>query len=421
MKRFFFPLLLFLPLVLFAQDENLKNYDYVYDNNIRSVRFHVAGLVLTYPIIDLNSGAQLALSFDDLGEDVKDYLYTVVHCNADWTPSNLMISEYIDGFSEETIDQYNYSFKTMMEFTHYEVALPNEDMRFKKSGNYLLKVYDNEDEKTLVITRRFMVVEPIMQVIPRVVRPAMVSKSKTHQEIDFKITHQGFEVRNPRVEITAAVLQNGRWDNAITSLHPIFTRTEEQSFDYQNKIVFPAGKEFRQIDLRSLEKNPGTVKSVERYGDTYDVTLFKDKKRINQTYLEWKDINGNFLIETFDENDPDLESDYAKVFFTLSSPTEYYDADVYIFGGLSDWQVKPEFKMVYNPAINSYVAKVLLKQGFYNYLYVVVPQETQQLDFEETEGDWYEAENEYTILIYYRPFGARYDRILAAYTFDSRQ
>jgi hypothetical protein len=152
----------------------------------------------------------------------------------------------------------------------------------------------------------------------------------------------------------------------------------------------------------------------------WEVSLYQDKKRSSGGYLEYEDINGNFVIETQDEDNGDLESDYADVLFTLKSPSEMYDYDVYIFGGLTDWQIKPDFKMVYNPAINAYVGKVLLKQGYYNYLYAAVQKETGDIDFEETEGDWFETKNNYTILVYYRPFGQRYDSLIGAYTFSSR-
>jgi hypothetical protein len=203
-------------------------------------------------------------------------------------------------------------------------------------------------------------------------------------------------------------------------LQPLFTRQEEQIFDYQDKIVFPAGKEFRYLDLRSLDYGSENIQSIEFTNGKYEVILYKDEKRGNKTYLEFQDINGNFVIETLDDNEHDLESDYANVLFSLYSPVDMYDYDVYIFGKLTDWQLKPQFKMVYNPAINAYVAKVPLKQGYYNYLYAAVPKGKSKPEFDETEGDWFETRNSYTILVYYRPFGARYDALIGAYSFSSR-
>ena len=267
-----------------------------------------------------------------------------------------------------------------------------------------------------------MVVDQKVKIQPDVVRPAAVSKVQTHHEIDFIVSHEGFEIRNPRSELSATILQNGRWDNAITGMIPLFTRPEEQIYDYQDKITFPAGKEYRSADLRSTQF--GSPDVAETYFDestnVYEVMLKGDKKRGNLPYTFFEDINGQFVIDNRDENDPDLMSDYVNTMFTLYSPGEMDGYDLYVFGALSDWQLRPEFKMVYNPAITSYVTKANLKQGFYNYTYAAFPKGSDRIDFEVTEGDSYETRNNYTILMYFRPFGGRFDQLIGSVTFDSR-
>lgn len=421
MKKILYAILMFVcPLAVLAQDEGLRYYDYVYLDNIKSVKFHVSGLFTSMPILTLDSYGQLELSFDDLDGDQKDYTYAVVHCNADWTPSVLFENDYLDGFPEDDIRDFDFSFNTKSIYTNYRVQFPNRNLRVTKSGNYLMKVYEDEGKKRLAITRRFMVVEQAVTIAPDVVRPANVSKTRTHQEIDFLITHKGYEIRNPRTELAVTVLQNGRWDNAITGLTPMFSRVEEQSFDFQDKIVFPGGKEFRFADLRSLRfATQGVARTAFENGE-YSIDLRADEKRSSKGYLEIEDINGSFVIDNLDEDEPDLESEYVNVLFTLYSAGEMYDQDIFIFGGLTDWQLKPEFRMTYNPANHSYVARVKLKQGFYNYLYAALPMGSDQLDFEETEGDWFETNNDYTILAYYRPFGGRYDQLIGSVTFNSR-
>jgi hypothetical protein len=404
-----------------AQDENLKFEDYTYLNNIKSVRFHVDGLLLSYPILNLNSQTVLHFSFDDLSPDYRDFTYTVVHCDANWKPSALLQHEYIRGFYEERIDNYDYSFKTKSIYTHYSLYLPNRNMQFIASGNYLLKVYVNEGRsKKLAVTKRFVVVDNRVSVSAKVVKPAMVSRSNTHQEIDFTITHKGFEIRNPRQELSVAVLQNGRWDNAISGLTPMFSRLEEQIFDFQDKIVFPAGKEYRYADLRSMKYGSESIQFLDYAENKYEATLYRDEKRGNKTYLEIEDINGNYVIETLDDKDHNLEGSYIDVLFSLASAGEMQGEDVYLFGSMTDWQLKPEFKMVYNPMVSAYVTKVLLKQGYYNYSYAALPKGTYKPDFEVTEGDWFETNNTYTILVYYKPFGSRYDQLIGAYSFGSR-
>ena len=388
--------------------------------NIKTVRFHIDGLELTYPIIDLNSNNRLLLSFDDLDADVKNYTYTLVHCNADWTPSNLAPNEYLDGFSEGTLDEYDYSFNTTTPYTHYWLLLPNEDVRFTKSGNYLLVVYEDDQERRIAFTRRFMVVEPRVRILPQMVRPARVDKQRTHQEIDFVVAHDGFDIRNPRTELQAVVLQNGRWDNAVTGVPPKFSRGNEQVFDYQDRIVFPAGNEFRYLDLRSLRRPSENIYQIDRTDRGYQVMLLRDEKRFDKPHLEWEDLNGQYVVETLDEDDPELEADYAEVLFSLYSPSPYAERELYLFGALTDWQLRDDFHMVYNPAISSYVGKVLLKEGFYAYAYALSPVKGTTPDLGEIEGNWFETRNNYTILLYFKPFGSRYDRLIGAVTFDSR-
>lgn len=405
---------------LHSQDEYLVNYDFTYADNIRTVRFHLNGLLLGYPIIELGSNNQLLLSFDDLDDYFKRYTYTVEHCDANWEPSNLAEAEYVDGFLESTIDDYDFSVNTITPFVHYWLPIPNRDMRFSKSGNYLLKVYEDEDKRKLVITRRFMVVEPLVQVVPNMVRTSKVHLMDTHHEIDFVVNHQNIQIRNPQVDVQAHVLQNGRWDNAITELRPIFTRPNQMIFDFQDKVVFPAGKEFRFLDLRSFRYASENVSNISRTREGFDIALYKDPKRVKHAYLDIRDINGQFVTETRDDNDDFLMTDYANVLFSLSTPTEYNDSDVYILGAMTEWLLKPEFKMVYNNRVNAYVSAPLLKQGYYNYYYVEVPHATGIPDISDTEGSWFETENDYIILVYYKPFGQRYDRLLAAYNFNSR-
>ncbi len=494
MKKLLPLLALLLPVLGFSQDEDLVYYDYVYSDNIKSVKFHVDGLPISMPSTELGGSANLVLSFDELSGEAKNYVFSVQHCDANWQPSNLTEFEYLDGFSESQVQDYDFSFKVKSVYTHYWLTLPNRDFQMKISGNYLLKVYEDEDEKRLAITRRFMVVDNRVNVAAKAVRPARVDKIRTHQEIDFTINHESFEIRNPQQEISAVVLQNGRWDNAFTGLKPLYSRVGQEVFDYQDKIIFPAGKEFRYADMRGIRYPDPRIISMGQSEEGYISVLEKDLKRGEMPYFEWRDINGNFIIENSDEQNrvqaslgnrltagsfisrltneeeedferrialappeeqsrlrsqrqvlinqrrqeadarereiygdnilsediSNLQGEYMEVLFQLYSPGEMNDQDIYIFGGLTDWQLKPAFKMTYNPATNCYVAKLKLKQGYYEYVYAALPHGSTKIDFEETEGDWHETNNYYTVLLYYRPFGGRYDQLIGAYSFSSR-
>lgn len=400
---------------------NPNNESRIYDLDLLSVQFHLRGAPLTQPMVDLNApNGTLVLEFDHLGTDIRDYLYTLEHCDADWRRSELDDNEYINGFTEDRILTSYNSFNTLQQYVHFTLTLPNANMRWTKSGNYLLKIYDNTDEKRLVMVRRFCVVESAWSVATDFVKPVRVDKMNTHQEIDFTVSTKGTIVQYPQKEIKAYVLQNSRWETALGPIPPFVVRQEQLVFDYQDKIVFPAGKEWRYFDMRTFDYRGEFIRDIRNVGDYYEVTLQTDESRAGRTYLFYGDLNGRFSIENLNANQGLDECDYAEVLFSLSQnlPLEY--EDVYVFGQLSDWQLKPEFKMKYEESVRAYVCAAYLKQGYYNYQYLVVPRSTGIPDEEGFEGNWHETGNEYQILVYYRPFGQRYDRLMLSATMDSR-
>jgi hypothetical protein len=357
-----------------------------------------------------------------VAEEVKDYYYTIIHCNADWTPTaNLTEMDYIDGFSNDRIRDYEFSYNTLVNYVHYDVMLPNDDLKWTISGNYLLVVYEDSDMENLVFSRRFMVVDNKMVINSSMERPTNFNQARTSQEIDFTVNHQGIRVSNPQIEIKVVLLQNGRWDNAITGLKPLFVRNEELSYDYQNKILFKGGKEFRHLNLQTLRIN--TNKTVRIISDKIDgnvVEMVKEAPRANVPYLFENDINGKYVIGIDYEDEPETEADYAWVHFYLKKPLEMEGGNVYVWGGLSDFQIYPDYKMEYDYSIRMYHVRLFLKQGFYNYQFAFVRDDAPKIiDLTELEGDWYETENEYHILVYYRPFGSRYDQLVAVQQLNS--
>jgi hypothetical protein len=425
-----------------AQDPPLEYADKVYVDYIRSVRFHVTGLLTSLPIMRLGASEALFLSFDDLDADSKYYYYTVIHCDREWNPSGLDFTEYVDGFQGEEIDAFDRSINTLVPFTFYSQTLPNDDFEITKTGNYLLVVY-LYDQEYPVITRRFMVTDSKINVSANMVRPADVSKLRTHQELDFELSVEFLRLRDPKNDIYGVVLQNGRWDNAITGIRSKYERSNSLVFDYQNKIVFPSGMDFRNLDIRSAQYRSRDVFEILRENGRTRIVAEIDEPRANTSFLNDVDINGKYVIRsaddqrfsvitTLDENElgqlveerstvnltrHNLEADYVDVLFTLKSDREY-DSDVYLFGAFTDWSLEEKYRMSYNQNYRSYFADVQLKQGFYNYIFVLANKDGSP-DEETIEGDWYEASNDYTILIYHTPFGARYDELVAAMTIPS--
>ena len=402
-------------LPLLAQSE-LLGENTIYQTNIKSVRFHLSGLPLTQPIIGLNSSSQMILKFDDMDADTKNYIYSVEHCERDWSPSELQINEYLDGFESEEVRTLDFSSLTRKQFTHYQLRFPNDLMTVTKSGNYLLHIFDEESGEP-IITRRFMVVDNKIGISAEFKNPINAVKVKSHQRIDLIINYENSNLVNPIDNIYVTIYQNGNWDISIQNLKAIFDSNNSLQFSPQDQIVLPASKEFRYVDIRSIRYRSERVQEIEEYPDGFVVFVEEDFDRRQRNYFDDQDLNGNFIIGTNDRNLQEINSDYIFTNFILKKEYPITDGEVYIVGGFSDFQCKPENILHFNEEEGGYTAELLLKQGVYNYKYAVKMDDI--IDRSRLEGDHYETENEYTILVYYRGVTDRYDQLIGARTVQS--
>lgn len=406
-----------LPFCVSAQEDyfeldQFRNEDYVYKSNIKTVQLYREGFELSPPILPFIGGDQLRLRFDDLKGDYKDYSYTFIHCDANWQPSNLVKSEYMRGFFENQITNYEMSFNTIQQYTHYTVAFPNNDVQLTKSGNYLLVVYEDFDQTNIVLTRRFMLYEDEVNIGARVKQATIVDDRRTTHEIDFVVNHAGYRINNPFGEVTVILRQNDRWDNAITNLKPMFVKEDQLTYEYDYDNTFPAGSEYREFDTKSLRFYSERIASIDYDSLHNHVYIKSDEKRTFKRYLLDEDINGRYLIKNDDGFDSHVEADYAFVHFELFWDEVLVHGNVYVFGGLSDWQFKPEFKMRYNYKRKSYMLATYLKQGFYNYEYVLLEDGKNAGDATYFEGSHWETENNYSIFVYHKTPGQYYDRLI---------
>ena len=440
LKAIFLFLSIFSFSVAWAQPE-LESYDdSVYRDYIRSVRMHVTGLFLTYPIAALGVEHALSLTFDELNGKGTRYYYTVIHCDRDWKPTHeLSPYDYLGGYQEGEIQNYEMSSGTYDDYLQYKLTIPNDDVKWNISGNYVLVVYESGEEDDPVLTRRFMITDEKVSYTTHVGRASVVSKQNTHQEIDFGMETAALNCSNPRMEIECRVMQNFRWDNMISDVEPRTITGSYLSYTYQDKIVFEAGKEFRNIDISSLEFRSEHVFDIEEYSDGYSTILFHDEPRWMKSYLFDKDLNGMFvpynrdytrrqipfdslasttnLAIRYNYREQNLGTEYTEVLFTLDLP-EDFGRTIYIVGGMTDWKMLPEGKMTWDDRVGSFTGRLFLKQGYYNYEYAVAD-EKGKLDFAVLEGNWYATENMYTILTYFRPPGGQYDQLVGVHTFSS--
>ncbi len=379
--------------------------------NIRTVQLHKTGWSQSKPIIQLYSPEKLTLSFDDFSEDIKDYQYSIIHCSSDWETTDLIQTEYIDGFMPNPLLEYDYSFNTTFEYIHYKLEFPNEDIRLKLSGNYIIQVFELGNEEKPVLTRPFFVSEGKVKVIPEIRYTVNSALRESMQEVNFSILHPNLKLTNPNEEIKVVIQQNGRWDNQIKDLKPLFIRDNELSYDYNYENLFDGGNEFRWLDLRSTKYAAQHVQSISFFAPHYHFTLYPDKA-YEKSYFYHEDFNGNYVIDVMENRDPEIEADYVYVHFTLPNAQPYKNGDLYITGALSDWQLNDRNKMEYDEASRSYQLTMLLKQGFYNYQYHYLENGTQKAEVSEYEGNFGQTDNDYVIYVYLRSPSDFYDRLV---------
>jgi hypothetical protein len=353
-------------------------------------------------------GTVLELSFDDLEADSKEYQYKIEHKTHNWESSRLSASQYIDGFEQNTIIDVLNSFNTLQNYTHYSVKIPNINTLITKSGNYLLSVLDAYDK--VVFTRRFVLYERAAAVGVSVERSRNTKTRNTQQTVQFSINHQGIQINNPGQEINVVLLKNNNWNEKIIDLQPTFYKPNQLVYSYTNKTNFWGGNEYLNIDTKFVRNTSLNILKVERkevfhhYIYPYNFNPFK-------SYGYNPDINGQFVIRTLEANDANTEADYAMMHFSVQVNQPFFDKEMYVYGAFNNFEISEETKMEYDEASQSYQGNFLLKQGFYNYTFATV--DTHGIaDTNEVNGTFFETENEYTVLVYYKAFGNFYERVI---------
>jgi hypothetical protein len=404
-------------IALYAFSVAAQNIDTIFSETVNTVQLRSNGDFKNgnLPVIPLKGGS-LTLTFDDLNASFSNFSYSIEQCDRDWKPTRLEKMEYLEGLMEDRIMDFKNSQATNIAYVNYQLVIPNQTVRWNKSGNYLLKVFEDNAEKTPILTRRFIVFEEVLLPNPEFQIPVGFKFNSCH-ELDFKLEAKNFRISNPMNELRATVIQNGRWDRAKHNVKPSFVVGDQINFDYQDSLIWLAGKEWRYVDMRSTRFRSERIQTIINGEETWEFLMRPDLDRSREPYLIYPDLNGGYFVETQDFRNQGgansrIQADYGNLFMNLKYKDPIENADVYVFGQLSDWKIDERFKLEYDEKRMEYAGEIQLKQGFYNYTYAVVPRKTGIPDFSMLEGDWYETENEYHIIIYYRPFGARFDRVI---------
>lgn len=378
--------------------------------NIKSIQLRTLDDTNFSAIVPL--GTVLELSFDDLDNDSKEFQYKIQHMTHDWQPSRLLSSQYINGFDQNNINNITNSFNTFQSYTHYAVTIPNANTVITKSGNYILSVLDEDD--VIVFTRRFVLYENEVTVGVNVSRSRNAKALQTQQTVEFVVSHPRLRINNPSQEVNIVVLKNENWNESISGIQPTFFQQNVLRYSYNNNMNFWGGNEYLNFDSKFVRNKSLNVIKIEMK-DIFHHYLYPYSYQPNVRYTYNPDINGQFIIRTLEANDPKTEADYAMMHFSLMANEPFYNKEVYIYGAFNNFEITEGNKLYYDEKTKSYFGNLLLKQGFYNYSFVTVD-DKNVIDKNEIMGSFFETENQYKVLVYFKALGALYDRVVGVGT-----
>ena len=395
-------------------DKKILLHDYIYEPKVKTILFHQNNTqnpqMSGSSVLALDNPAQLVLEFDVLDSDYEDLYVKLIHCESDWAASQISDMDILNEYNEFPINDYEFSFNTIVPYVHYQFVVP----RVKLSGNYVLAVYRDGNQSDLLLTKRFMVFENRVNFLPNVGLSSQIIQRNFNQQINFDLKYGQLDLLNPRQDMKVIIRQNYRWDNAINNLQPTFVKENQRLLEYRHFNLennFKGGNEFRFFDLRSVNFGGQNIGSIQRKTNKIDAFLLQDKARTTAAYGQNKDINGQFRIAMNNWHDATLEGDYINTHFFLRS-SEKQAGKVHLYGQLTNWSINKETEMEYQADLKGYVGSLLLKQGWYDYMYLYQhPSDKPSY----LEGDHFQTENTYDFLVYYRPPSGRTDLLVGYY------
>ncbi len=401
-RLFLFLLLTIISLKNYSQVEETAPPDY-----IKTINFKGDTSESQLPVLKL--GDYVDLEFDALNGNEDDYYYKIEYYNFDWTPSVLMKSEFLDGFDNQRIRTYENSFNTYQIYSHYKLTIPNEQTkRLKVSGNYMIHVFNDNNE--LVFSRKFMIYEPMANIGVSIKRSRDLSNIEYKQRVEIVVSPNDIQLNNPKQNVKIVVVQNNNLNTAITNLIPQYTIGNQLIYKYDDESSFWGGNEYLFFENKDVRGANSGIQRID-LEELYHNYLFTNYPRFNKPYTYNPDINGNYLVTVLDAENPDIEADYVWMHFSLLSSTELEGKHIYVYGNFNNYTIDKNTKMTYDSNYKIFKSSILLKQGFYNYKYVVVDNNNQLIEG-AVSGNFYQTENNYKVIAYYRDLGKRYDRII---------
>ena len=383
--------------------------------NIKTISFVQNGQN-QIPIFKLGEGFQL--QFDDLYGNEANYYYEIVHCDYNWIPTQIPKNEYLLGFDNQRIQEYTNSFNTLQIYSHYKLSIPNQfTQQLRISGNYMLKILD--ENKETVFSRKFILYEERVNVTIQIKRARTIANLEYKHNLEFSIKSNNITFQNPLKNVKVLLLQNVQWNTAIKDVLPQYTLGNDLVYKYDTQTQFWAGNEFLFFDNKDIRASSNNIARIDAGNDIYSSYLYTNSARTNFPYSFTQDVNGNFVPRNINTTNSEVEADYAWVYFSLSATAYMSDKGIYVNGMFNNFSLTPEFKMEYNPQKAIYEKAILIKQGFTNFQYTVADN-NGNIDCENAiDGNFYQTENDYSIVVYYKENRDRYDRVVGKGTANS--
>jgi len=382
-------------------------------DDVKTLQVNIMDEPLSAPVIELEGDHWVEISFDMMEPEPHAYTYTLTHCDADWKPSRLAQSEYMNGFQNRRIEDYSVSYNTTMNYVHYRITFPNEDIFLKISGNYVVQVFP-ENSDTPILSACFSVVEPVAPISMQVTPLTDKGMNNFYQQVNFTVGY-GNEVKTPTIDLKVYVQQNNRLDNEAALVKPLIVQNNKLVFEHVPALIFDGGNEYRSFEMITHQYNGLNIENIEFHPPYYHVILRPDQIRSDRSYSYMQDINGKFVVRTVSGTDYSYEADYQIVHFYLPCEKPFADK-VYILSQAFNNILDERSQMDYSAQDKGYVKTVLLKQGYYNYLYVTKKDNQMSGNTATIEGNFFQTENEYRVMVYFRPMGGRYDRLIGVKT-----
>ncbi len=376
----------------------------IFNRNIKTLTLTVDDDPTLPPYLLYASRQYIDIEWDEMSHDYKRYRYHIDHCDWDWNVTDgIFESDYLEGLNDQLVEDFEKSFNTTQIYTHYRLRVPSKEIRLRLSGNYRVLIYEEDEEDTPVLEARFCIYEREAGIIAQLSSNTDIDFNDRHQQMTLSIGYGSLAVIDPEQELKVVVMQNRRWDSRVEGLVPNVRKPNGIEFTHNRNLIFPAGNEYHRFEILDVHRTATGVDRIDWFEPYYHATLFPAV--IDHSYSYTEDQNGVYVVRSSDNYDDWTTAEYVVVHFFLESP-RLEGGDVYVSGWWAGQTFNPDCKMEYDEARECYHAAILLKQGYYSYEFI-------QKDglMQRTMGSFYETENEYEVLVYFRQQGARYDRL----------